>query len=58
MSRNRFGGILAVALLAVAAPLLVLALLHALDGETQAAPAPHRSSRPSLKAIPCGPPAA
>ena len=39
MTRKWTGAILAVVILAVAAPLAVLALLHALEGETQAAPA-------------------
>ncbi|MCJ7510439.1 MAG: hypothetical protein MUP14_06100 [Dehalococcoidia bacterium] len=39
MTKKQIGAILAVVILAVAAPLVLLALLHALDGETQAAPA-------------------
>jgi hypothetical protein len=47
MTRKPIGAILAVVILAVAAPLVVLALLHALEGETQAAPA--ADGQPTLK---------
>jgi len=41
MTRKQIGAILGVVVFAVAAPLLTLALLHALDGKAQAAPPPN-----------------
>jgi hypothetical protein len=48
MTRKWTGAILAAVILAVAAPLVVLALLHALEGETQAAPAAN-GQEPTIK---------